>query len=299
MRQALRFYTLIFGITLALAINLQNNSSTNQSEFEENLDDAGANAYTSHAAPTDHEYAKALDGLDISLHPGTTYNKNSASSDRSLTHCKALVYQTVVSLPETHREHLQDLTLYTADNPSKWRRGLAGGSTMIIRCSDMSDKELTSVIVHEMGHIVDTGLHTGDSSEKKSEFVDGNIPIYNNDISLWFYRLSWENEKTLRDNAKSTDFVTGYAMTDPFEDFAETYNFYVLHGEQFKEMSKYNRILRQKYLFMKYFIFKGQEYDNDPYTDVKYSSRYYDSTLLNYNFATFLKNERLVGIKRF
>lgn len=293
MRQALRFYALIFGITLALVVNLQNNSVTNQSDFEENLDESTRDAYTSHAAPTDYEYAKALDGLEINLHPGTTYNKDSESSDRSLTHCKALVYQTLVSLPETHREHLQDLTLYTANSSNDWRRGLAGGSTMIIRCSDVSDLELTSVIVHEMGHIVDTGLNTGDPEEGSSEFMDGSIPIYNNDISLWFYRLSWEDEKTLREDAKKTDFVTGYAMTDPFEDFAETYNFYILHGDQFREMSLYNRTLRQKYLFMKYFIFKGREYDNDPYTEVTYVGRYYDSTLLYYNQTAFLNDEKI------
>ena len=152
MKQALRFYGLIFVIAAALIINLQNNSSTNQSDFEENLDVSDTGTYTSHAASTEYEYANALNDLDISLHPGTTYNKDSVSSDRSLTHCKALVYQSLVSLPEEHREYLQDLTLYTADNSSNWRRGLAGGSTMIIRCSDVSDLELTSVIVHEMGH---------------------------------------------------------------------------------------------------------------------------------------------------
>jgi hypothetical protein len=299
MRQAFSFYALIIVIALALSINLQNISVLNQSYFEENLDGDSGVAYTSHAASTDYDYAEALDGLDIRLHPGTTYNKNSQSSDRSLNHCKALVYKTLVSLPEMHREHLQDLTLFTAKNSHEWRRGLAGGSTMIIRCSDMNDMELTSVIVHEMGHVVDTGLETGSRWEGNSEFSDGKIPIYNDDISLKFYRLSWEDEKNRKRGANVTDFVTRYAMTDPFEDFAETYNYYVLHGSQLREMAKYNRILRQKYLFMKYFIFNGVEYDNDPFTEIEHMIRTYDSTKLSYNMNSFLETDRLLSFKRF
>ena len=292
MKKAFRFYSLSLGIFLFFVTNLQNISAFNQDNFSNNLASSNIDAYTSHAASIEDSYAKALETLGLSLHPGTSYKANSVSSKRSLTHCKSLVYQTLMSLPKEHRKHLKHLTLYFADG----RRGLGGGSTIILRCSDVSDKELSSVFVHEMGHIVDTGLYTGDSWYGKSEFVDGNLPIYNNDLSLRFYRINWKDSKTLKNGSTEADFVSRYAMTDPFEDFAETYNFYILHGRQFKEMAEYDRNLMRKYLFMKYYVFHGQEYDNDPYTKIQPFTRTYDATTLNYDKKSFIKTKRIASL---
>jgi len=286
MRQALRFYALILGIFLFLVINVQNIPRTYQYYFAENIDNAYSDEYNHSAALAEASYARALDGLGINLHPGTTYNKNSQSDPRSLNHCKSLVYKTLQSVPKAHGDHLQNLTLYFADG----RRGLGGGSTIILRCSNVSDQELVSVLVHEIGHIVDTGLKTGTPDSGASEFKDGHIPIYKNDVSLRFYRISWENDTTRKPHSKDSDFVTGYAKTDPFEDFAETYNFYLLHGRQFRAMAKTNNILNRKYLFMKYFIFSGKEYDYNTFTAVNPHHRHYDSTLLSYDFTRFMKS---------
>lgn len=290
-RQALRFYLLSISIFLFLAINLQNISGLNQENIVENLDTAYAQEYNTHAASTDDYYAFALDTSGIRLYPGTTFKEESRSDVRSLTHCKSLVFQTLQALPDSHRGYLQHLTLYFADG----RRGLGGGSTVILRCSDVTDKELVSVLVHEIGHTVDTGLYTGTFWAGKSEFMDVHTPIYNNDVSLRFYRISWKDSMNLKDGYQKTDFVTGYAMTDPFEDFAETYNFYVLHGDQFREMALYNKQLKQKYLFMKYIIFAGQEFDNDPYNYTDYYTRNYDATLLNYDSQKFLNQNKTLA----
>lgn len=292
MKQTFRFYLLTVITFLFLVINLQNISHLYQPEFENKLDENKQFTYNSHAASSEVIYSKAFDRLGIKLHPGSSYKEDSRSSESSLTHCKALAYQTLVSLPDDHREHLQHLTLYFAEG----RRGLGGGSTVILRCSDVTDNELMSVFVHEMGHVVDTGLHTGSYWAGKSEFIDGNVPVYNDDLSLRFYRISWVNEKEMKRDAQKTDFVTGYAMTDPFEDFAETYNFYILHGAQFREMTVYNRQLWRKYMFMKYYIFEGKEFDNDPYTEVDYFTRNYDSTVLKYDTSSFLDSRKLVSL---
>ncbi|MFC1810700.1 putative zinc-binding metallopeptidase, partial [Patescibacteria group bacterium] len=120
---------------------------------------------------------------------------------------------------------------------------------------------------------------------------DGSIPIYNDDPSLRFYKLSWNNENEMKEGSVKANFVTGYAMTDPFEDFAETYNYYILHGSQFKQMAKYDKTLRRKYIYIKYFVFEGQEFDYDPYNETVNGWRNYDSTLLNYDYETFLRSE--------
>jgi len=292
MKKALRFYLLSFGFFLFFVINLQNISVLNQDTFLKNVATIEADQYTYHAASSEDSYAKALETLGLHLYPGTSYKKESASSLSSLNHCKSLAYQTLVSLPKEHRAHLKHLTLYFA----KGRRGLGGGSTIIVRCSNVSDKEFSSVLVHEMGHVVDTGLYTGNSWYGKSEFMDGSLPIYNDDLSLRFYRIDWKTENELRESAKESNFVSKYAMTDPFEDFAETYNFYVLHGKQFREMAEFDRNLMRKYLFVKYYIFKGQEFDNDPYTKVQPFTRTYDATVLNYNEKSFIKTKTLASL---
>lgn len=274
------------GLFLLFVINQQNISAFYQDEFQNDLADAGTETYNNHAASIDDHYASQLESLGLRLYPGSSYKKESRSTLSSLNHCKSLVFQTLTSLPEEHREHLQHLTLYFAEG----RRGLGGGSTIILRCSDVDDAELSSVLVHEMGHIVDTGLKTGKSWTGKSEFMDGSVPIYNDDPSLRFYRISWENDYTTKSDAESTDFVTGYAMTDPYEDFAESYNYYVLHGRQFKEMAKYNINLRRKYLYIKYFIFAGKEFNNDPSELENAQDRNYDSTVLAYDYEKFLSS---------
>lgn len=292
MNRTFRFCLISIATFSFLVINLQNISYLYQHEVENKLDTDKNLTYNTHAAFSEVDYSKALDNLGINLHPGSSYKEESKSSESSLNHCKALAYQTLASLPDDHREHLQHLTLYFAEG----RRGLGGGSTVILRCSDVTDKELVSVFVHEMGHIVDTGLYTGTHTAGKSEFTDGKIPVYNDDLSLRFYRISWENEKEMKLDAQKLDFVTGYAMTNPFEDFAETYNFYIIHGAAFRELALYNRQLWRKYMFMKYYVFKGNEFDNGLYTPDKYFTRNYDSTVLNYDMDKFLNTRKLVSL---
>lgn len=286
MHRTFVFYALAIITFLFLSTNVQNISANNQEIIENNIDEVYEVEYNSHAASTETSYEKALNGLGITLHPGTSFSENSTSSERSLNHCQSLVYKALMSLPEKHRSQLKNLTLYFAEG----RRGLGGGSTIILRCSNVTDKELMSVLVHEIGHTVDTGLISGTMWAGKSEFMDGNNPVYKNDLSVHFYRISWKDESTQKKGVTKQDFVTGYAMSDPFEDFAESYNYYLLHGKQFKEMAQENTSLLRKYLYIKYFVFKGEEFDNDPYNSVNHQTRVYDSTVLNYNDSTFLKS---------
>jgi hypothetical protein len=232
------------------------------------------------------DYVKKLADLGITLHPGKEYLKTSSDNPAGTKKCAALVYKTLKAMPEETTGQLKNLTLYfTPDG----RRGLGGGSTIILRCQNISDGELASVLVHELGHIQDTGVMKGNYWVKESEFKDGKSSIYQDDPSLGFYRLSFSNETTLKKSATEDDFVSGYAMTDPFEDFAETYNFYVLHGENFRTIMKDNNILRKKYIFMRDTVFHGQEFSNDSGTDFSlFTGRNYDSTVIGYNLENFL-----------
>lgn len=235
---------------------------------------------------SDISFQEKLEGLGVTLHPGTNFAEDSVYNPISELHCSSLVYRVLTLIPEETADHLTDLTFYFNDTG---RRGLGGGSTIILRCQNVSDQELVSVFMHELGHIVDTGILKGNFWAGESEFMDGKNAVYNDDLSLEFYRISYQDEKTLKANVTNLDFVSGYAMNDPFEDFSESYNFYVLHGDDFRYLAVSNESLEKKYQFFKNHIFEGVEFDlKDGLQVGDDGNRSYDSTLLHYDLDKFL-----------
>lgn len=196
---------------------------------------------------------------------------------------KTLLTSTLSQLPEEHSSSLKSITL---DFDPNAHRGLGGRSKIILR-SNMSSNELVSVFIHELGHSVDLGWLAPEKRIKKSRFKDGKTIIYSTDPSVDFYSISWKNEKTLKKMANNLDFVSGYAMSDPFEDFAETYVYYVLHNSEFRSKTSSSNALYAKYKFMRDVVFNGEE----PSTGnraVRSTYRPWDITLLSYNFERFL-----------
>lgn len=227
----------------------------------------------------DTYYSSQLKKLGINLRPGTDHNPNSKSTPSSSSKCKSIVYRTLIKLPLSHRQQLRELTLfYTKEG----RRGLGGDNAVILRCLNVTDEELSSVLVHEMGHLIDGGFLAGFDESFNSGFFDFSDPVLADDPSARFYNISWVNNKILQNSATELDFVSFYAMTDPFEDFAETYTYYRLHGPEFRSLAEFNYALGQKYEFMKNYVFFGQEYgrEKDDEINVDVLTRNYDVTIL-------------------
>jgi hypothetical protein len=270
----------------ALVNNVSGNTNGifDQLVIKESLAESNVIEYTRLAASDETSYAQELNNLGIKLHPGTDFKPESNGSPRSLNHCKSLVYRTLKSLPEGPVNKLKHLTLYFSDTG---HRGLGGGNTVILRCQNVADEELVGVLVHEMGHIMDTGVMKGSYFAGKSEFMDGENPVYRNDKSLGFYRLSFEDENTLRPGIDKYSFVSGYAGSDPWEDFAESFAYYVLHGDEFRKLAENNEILQKKYDYLKNTVFNGKEYYNGYEEKANALVRYYDVTVLPYDINKF------------
>lgn len=196
-----------------------------------------------------------------------------------------LVTQTLAQLPAAHAQSVRDVIL---DYDPVASRGL-GGQQMVILKAGMDSREFVGVLVHEVGHNVDLVALSAADTEKPSVFKDGDEPVYTGDPSLDFYRISWQTEITRKKTADNLDFVSGYAMTDPFEDFAETYAYFVLHGRDFKAKVAGSAALFAKWRFMKYRVFAGVEFDTgnalaDPLV------RPWDVTVLPYDAEKFLND---------
>lgn len=223
------------------------------------------------------------------LDKNLTVTTEAANYDLNMVNrCKSLIYQSWQKLPKDHANQLKSISFMFDEN---LRRGYGGQTGIRIRCANISDSELVAVFLHEMGHIVDTGLKTGSFMAGRSNFTDGNTPIYENDPSVKFYRISWLTNTKIKQE-RSLNFISGYAKTDPFEDFAESYNAYITQGPLFRAFSKENITLRRKYEVLKKYFFNGNEFSLELDQKLKFNPfvRNYDTTILAYNLSSFLVN---------
>jgi hypothetical protein len=159
------------------------------------------------------------------------------------------------ALPSKCRNSLQ--SFYVTYDKNAANRGL-GGESIIIVDGTVSDREFRALIIHECGHVVDLGGLRGLPSSGQSSFVDGNTPIFGDDPSVSFYQISWLTPTINQPGTKVSDFVSGYAASDPFEDFAETFAYFALQRKEFQRIAAKNPILKAKYDFMEKVVFVGE-----------------------------------------
>jgi len=89
---------------------------------------------------------------------------------------------------------------------------------------------------------------------------------------------------------KSKDFVSGYAMTNKYEDFAESLTYYILHNEDFLIKSKKSQYLKEKYIFFNFYLFKDGLFKNTDFSkNNKIKDYYRDITKINFSLENFLQ----------
>lgn len=187
----------------------------------------------------------------------------------------------IIALPKWHTKALKYLEIKNKQNIS---RGLSSSSKIILNTNSIKNsQELIAVFIHEMGHITDLGALKGKNGQK-TRFYDGQTPILSDDPSLIFYQISWENSSTQKKSAQRSDFVSGYSTSDCFEDFAETYLFYKLHGDKFRGILNKSSALKKKYQFMKKYVFNNQEFQLKQSSYQKFqNNNIFDATLLTFD----------------
>jgi hypothetical protein len=72
-------------------------------------------------------------------------------------------------------------------------------------------------------------------------------------------------------------------MTNKYEDFAETFTYYILHNKEFLEKTKASIMLKQKYDFFSNYIFKHKEFFSSDFAITDKKDYYRDITKINFN----------------
>lgn len=128
------------------------------------------------------------------------------------------------------------------------RRGL-GGKTTIILDGSVPDKEFAALLTHECGHVIHGNMH-GTATAGQTAFTDGPYPFYADSPMVAFWNISWKSTATRLPSSRDADFVSGYAKSDPFEEFSETFAAYVLQRGNLRERAKNNNAIAAKLFWM-------------------------------------------------
>jgi hypothetical protein len=156
------------------------------------------------------------------------------------------------SLPSGCRDHLKTF-LVRYDHPQN--RGLGGKTTIIIDGS-VPDEEFMALLTHECGHVIHSNWQ-GNPASGESAFKDGATPFYNDSPVVAFFSIAWENEHVMRRGVGAKDVVSGYAKSDAFENFAETFTLYALHPDAIAAQAQDSAIIARQLTWMRTYLPMG------------------------------------------
>lgn len=136
-------------------------------------------------------------------------------------------------------------------------------------------KEFIAVAIHEFSHFYDLYI-----LEKKVLL----------DVSDIFYDISWETTTVMKESMDEKSFVSWYAMTNKYEDFSETYTYYVLHNSDFYSKSLNSPVLMEKYNFFRKFVFTNEEFITGEFkNNLEIEDYYRDTTKIDFSLEKFLQ----------
>lgn len=139
---------------------------------------------------------------------------------------------------------------------------------------DIDSLELVSIFIHELGHYIDIQF-----LQKKVLF----------DPSDKFYEISWDYLDIIKPWLNKNDFVSWYAMTNKYEDFAESFIYYVLYNDDFRDKSQKSDIIKQKYDFFSKVVFSQDEFKKTNFRiDEELKDYYWDITKIKFSLKNFL-----------
>lgn len=173
------------------------------------------------------------------------------------------------------RDKIDYLTIELNEKKWKYRWKMKNHNIYFYWVLNMWLSEFNAVWIHEFAHFIDLYYL------KKSLIKD---------ISDYFYNISWIWVDVIKAWQESKDFVSGYSMTNKYEDFAESFTYFILHNKHFLEKTKKSEILKKKYEFFERYLFKNNELSWTNFASNSNIEPYYrDITKIKYSLNDFLK----------
>ncbi|MFO0763707.1 MAG: hypothetical protein U0518_02495 [Candidatus Gracilibacteria bacterium] len=151
--------------------------------------------------------------------------------------------------------------LETPHEPRAW----INGSGIALSVANIGPSEVSALLIHEGAHHFDL------------------TRFHDNPVRTKFSSISWQASDLRKTNAKLEDFVSGYALTNDYEDFAESLTMFVLFNEEFAQRAGTNEALKKKYLFLQDFVFGQGEFQGTNYASGSIESYNWDTTRIEIN----------------
>jgi hypothetical protein len=202
-----------------------------------------------------------------------TYVPKSFWSERAVVYYSSVYNEFLNYKPIGEKISLLDVMLYKQKWEVRWK--MQNKKVKLFWIYEMDLSEFLAVSIHEFAHFLDLYIL------QKKNWVD---------VSDYFYDISWEETTILKSPMAQKDFVSGYAMTNKYEDFAETFWYYILHNSDFLEKSKKSSVLKQKYDYFKKYLFGENEFiDSLLKWQEEIKDYYRDTTKIWYSLQNFLQ----------
>lgn len=198
------------------------------------------------------------------------YNPNSLENkiQNTTSQLKDIVFSEFFSTTITEL----DVILHEQSIDVRWK--MKAWAVLLYEVTELENSELIWVFIHELSHHIDI------YSLAKKVFRDP---------SSDFYNISWENTTTLKSWEKIKDFVSGYAMSNKYEDFAESLTYYVFANEEMRQKSKNSFSIKQKYEFFESNLFRENEFKNTDFSINPTQRYYWDITKKWFDIEKFLQ----------
>lgn len=152
-------------------------------------------------------------------------------------------------------------------------RGRMRGNLISLSAKVIRDSEFLKLFVHELAHHIDIYVFALQGWR---------------DISNDFYTISWQKSNIKHSTETLSSFVTGYAATNQYEDFAESFVYYIFHNQVFEDRALRNDSLRKKYLFFQQHVFPGGTFTDTDFTIGKIPAYSWDSTKIPVSLQKYL-----------
>lgn len=198
----------------------------------------------------------------------------SATGDQNVASRRLDILQNFFDSKIFNNFNFQNLKI-TIDSLQKEPRAQIKWREIRISSSVLDDSEFFKLFSHELGHFFDLYI-----LRPTKNYADP---------SLDFYKISWKTTTTKHSDSSLKDFVSGYAATNKYEDFAESFVWYVFHNDNFYEKAMKNDVLRQKYLFFADYIFTKWEFQATDFSLKQEPDYLWDTTKITINLQNFLQ----------